>query len=319
MSNFAPVLVTGFNRPDFLNLQIERLVKLNCKIYVSLDVPKSDDLFNQEFSRNCLEVVDAFRDKLQDVRISETNLGCDLGITTAISWAFEKESALIILEDDVRTEQGFLEFATLALHNFRDNEDIGSIAGCNFAPTEYLTDPASPFRLSAFSNSWGWATWRNRWNDYLEDRDSFPNFTFNFPDNFWSFSNRSYWRDIFKQTETGDFDAWDFKWLYSNWRRKRLTLTSNKNLVLNIGFDSRATHTTNSIIPSWLPLEFEQFDGTLEPKTIPKRDVLADNWVLKNHFKATLRFQVINRLARKYPRLSKFYKKIQLYFGAEVK
>lgn len=317
MSDFAPVLVTGFNRPDFLYTQIETLAKFDCKIYVSLDVAKSEDLSNLEFSRKCIEVVDSFRERLHGVRISEFNLGCDLGITTGITWAFENEAALIILEDDVRIEQGFLEFATLALRNFQGNGNIGSIAGCNFAPRGYITDPTSPFRLSAFSNSWGWATWRDRWSDYLEDRNYFPDFSFDFPDNFWSLTNEIYWRDIFKLTKSGAFDAWDFKWLYSNWKRERLTITSNKNLVLNIGFDSRATHTTNSVVPAWLPLKIEQLDKAELPKVNLERDVSADDWISKNHFHATLGFQMKNRLARKFPFLSKYYKKIKQSFGSE--
>jgi hypothetical protein len=44
----------------------------------------------------------------------------------------------------------------------------------------------------------------------------------------------------------GSIDTWDFQWVFTGWRHKRLSILPNVNLVRNIGFGSGATHTSKS-------------------------------------------------------------------------
>ena len=321
MSEFAPILLTGFNRPDFLRQQLEFLCELKCRIYLSLDVAKENDLENKPLSDDCKKVAFEFSSKVEAIRISETNLGCDLGISTAITWVFKSEESLIIIEDDVVVEESFLRFATFALSKFANNLTIGSIAGSNFVPQAQITKEDEPYRLSAYTNSWGWATWKNRWSDFLLDRENFPAFDYSFPSEFWSLETKSFWSDIFKQTHLGAYDAWDFRWLYSNWSRSRLTLTSNKNLVLNRGFDSRATHTKSSKIPNWLPLKIDIVSEDDFYLTVSDniRDINADLWVSKNHFRVGFFHQVRNRISRNLPIISKIIRALKRQTISRVK
>jgi len=310
VNHFAPVLVTGFNRPEFLSEQIQLLLSMNCKIYVSLDVPKRGDLTNRQQSLRCISVLEHYSENLTAVRISSQNLGCYLGVTEAITWGFKHEKSLIILEDDVRVDRVFLTYATKMLTEFESNKNVGSVAGTNFVPESNITQNISRVRFSAFTSSWGWATWKDRWDDYLLDIDTFPEFDFNFPENFWSWKSKRYWTKIFKDTKNGKYDAWDYRWLYSNWKHNRLTLIPDANLVINIGFGAGATHTQDSKLPWWLPRVIEENFQVVDLPKYTQRDLGADSWMERNHFRTKLVQQLRANFSSKCPNVSKIYRRI---------
>ena len=308
MSQFAPVLVTGFNRPELLEQQIESLIGLGCKVYLSLDVPKENDLAYVDSSHRCIEIANRYSSNLAGVRISKENLGCFRGITEAITWGFGQEEMLIILEDDVRINETFLSYATRLLIEFESNQTVGSIAGSNFVPKSHITLKDGSVRFSAFTSSWGWATWRNRWNDYLQDLGTFPNQDSIFPTNFWSWGSKRYWKKVFEDTASGKYDAWDYRWLYSNWKRHRLTVVPNSNLAINIGFGRGATHTHDVNLPWWLPREIENSFKLLAIPTVTLRDEGADRWTERNHFRTGVDQQFRGEFSINFPRVAKAYR-----------
>ncbi|MBI3429124.1 MAG: hypothetical protein HY050_03515 [Actinobacteria bacterium] len=310
MSLFAPVLVTGFNRPELLEAQLQSLLKMGCKVYLSLDVPKKGDLANAESSQKCISIADRFSADLVGVRISDESLGCFRGVTEAITWGFGQEKVLIILEDDVRVNETFLSYSTLTLANFESIKTVGSIAGTNFVPKAHLTLNNDPFRLSAFTSSWGWATWSDRWSDYLQDLDTFPRQNFSFPTNFWSWTSKRYWNRVFEDTAKGKYDAWDYRWLYSNWKRRRLTVVPNSNLVINVGFGEGATHTQDANLPWWLPREIENSFKVLMIPSLSVRDERADRWMEENHYRTKMVQQLRGEFSSKFPRATMAYRRV---------
>ena len=309
MEKYAPILLIGYNRPEMLKESLEYLTTLDTRIYVALDVPKPNDSINWELSKKCQKILGEFTRQIFAIRISDQNQGCFKGVTQAISWAFAYEKELIILEDDIRINDKFLQFAThmLNIHEF-DNR-IGSITATNLVPADAICDASSAYRLSAFTSSWGWATWRNRWQDYLDDLDSFPKFDHTFPRGFWSLLTKRYWDRIFLETLHGKFDAWDYRWLYSNWKNSRLTIVPNSNLAINVGFGPSATHTKDLVLPWWLPTEInEDFMQAHVVKNLD-RDASADLWMSHNHYRSKLNQQIRGELASAMPRVSAFYRK----------
>lgn len=309
MENYAPVLLIGYNRPKMLKESLEYLVSIDAKLYVALDIPKPDDSINCELSRECQRIVGEFAGQIADIRISDQNQGCFKGVTQAISWAFTLEEKVIILEDDIRIGEEFLSFATQMLNVHEFNNCVGSIAATNLVPTDVISDPNSAYRLSAFTSSWGWATWRDRWQDYLDDLDSFPKFDHTFPEGFWSLLTKRYWDRIFLETLNGKFDAWDYRWLYSNWKNSRLTIVPNSNLAINIGFGPSATHTKDLVLPWWLPTQISTGFILVHGAESLDRDATADFWMSRNHYRNKFTQQVRSELASAFPRVSNYYRK----------
>ena len=308
MNPFAPVLVTGFKRPELLEEQLKSLIEAGCKIYLSLDVPNKSDLANVDSSHRCIVIANRYSSDLAGVRISKENLGCFRGITEAITWGFGQETMLIILEDDVRVDEIFLSHATKLLLDFELNQSVGSIAGTNFVPKSHITLKDDSVRFSAFTSSWGWATWRDRWNDYLEDLNTFPIHGSIYPTNFWSWTSKRYWEKVFEDTSIGKYDAWDYRWLYSNWKRCRLTVVPNSNLAINVGFGDGATHTHDLNLPWWLPREIE---NSFELNAIPSlivRDERADRWTERNVYRTRVIQQFRGEFSINFPRTAAVYR-----------
>ena len=110
----APVLLIGFNRPDFMAAQIAAVRAARpARLYVAVDGPRSDRPDEAEKCRAVRECV-----KLVDwpcevkTRFLEKNIGCKYGPATAIDWLFENEEMGIILEDDCYPAPGFFRFVT---------------------------------------------------------------------------------------------------------------------------------------------------------------------------------------------------------------
>lgn len=302
------ILITAFNRPSNLRNLLQTLAKSNFPILISIDAAKNGDSENASLTRQCYNVAKEFSKPNGKVRIEGVNQGCFLGVSRAISWGFQQYDRLIILEDDIVPSNAFLEFAEFMLSKYEDDLQVGCIGGSNLVPINDISDSSFDYRFSAYTTSWGWATWANRWSDYEDDLLTFPIFEYSTPKNYWSPSKRRYWDEIFKVTSEGLVDTWDYRWLYSNWKRNRLTVLPNSNLVLNIGFGELATHTKD--LPWWLPVTIDNsFKVTTTTPNII-RDKRADNWMERNHFRSTVRLQVRRELSKKLPWLAHQYKKI---------
>ena len=294
MQNFEPVLITGFNRPNQLEKLIASLIDYNCKILVSLDTAKVGDSQNEELNNKCQEILEKNRSKIFDFQVAAENLGCFKGVTSGISWGFEQAESLIILEDDLEIDRKFLEFASWSLRKFGTSESIGSIAGTNLYSRRRNNEMA---RLSAYTSSWGWATWNDRWSDYLSDLERFPTeLDFSGIKFEMSFAERLYWKRVFREVQEGEVDSWAYRWLYSNWKRGRFTLVANHNLVLNMGFGEMSTHTNDLAKPWWLPTEISMEFELESNFKLPQLGYEEDKWMRKFHFRVGFWQQIRNKL-----------------------
>ena len=56
----------------------------------------------------------------------------------------------------------------------------------------------------------------------------------------------AHWTEKFENTFRGAIDTWDYQWIFTCWRERRVTIFLAINLVRNIGFGKDATHTIGS-------------------------------------------------------------------------
>ena len=110
----VPILLIGFNRPDFMAAQIVAIRDARPpRLYIAVDGPREgriDEAEKCRAVRDCVKLIDwpceiktLFREK---------NLGCKYAVSSAITWFFENEEMGIILEDDCRPTVDFLRFAS---------------------------------------------------------------------------------------------------------------------------------------------------------------------------------------------------------------
>ena len=285
-----PLLVIAFNRPEHLSALIDRLRETQPpKVYLAIDGPREAHPSDTETVQACRDLVKNI-DWDVEVRtlFQDRNLGCGLGVSSAISWFFEHEERGIILEDDILPRASFFEFCSELLDRYENDERVLAISGCNFVPAQFQSRPDLPYRFSRVPHIWGWATWRRSWE--LHDLDM-SDWRTRLPlRKLWGAVGGSpagliFWKSIFDLMASQKVDTWDMQLVLEGMVRDMWTATSNVNLVDNIGFGGLATHTHDR--PQYLRTSEEiSLPLPMAPVTV---DEEADAWSRKVVFGATAR------------------------------
>ncbi len=119
MKSSAVLLIT-FNRPENTKIVFNKIVSSGVKkLYVFNDGPRDN---NTEDLKARNDIADMLKQYKGDCDIktlfSKSNYGCGPGPVKAITWAFEKEDRLIILEDDCVASRSFFCYCYFVLLSF---------------------------------------------------------------------------------------------------------------------------------------------------------------------------------------------------------
>ena len=274
-----PILILAFNRPNRLRALIDRLREVQpAHVYVSIDGPRSSHTTDKALVRQTRNLVATIDWPCEVVtNFASENLGCGRGVSSGINWFFTHVDRGIILEDDVMPSRDFFVFCEELLNRYQDDPRVFALSGCNFAPPEAITQPAS-YRFSAITHVWGWATWRRAWDAYRYDMTDWRK---RLPlRQRWRAMGANtggfiYWTAVFDWMRFGHIDTWDYQWSLAQMAHGGLTATSNVNLTDNVGFAEDATHTSHQ--PSFVRPS-ESIDFPLRHPEV-QRDLAADRWV----------------------------------------
>jgi hypothetical protein len=301
----SPVLFLIFNRPDTTEkvFQSIRAAKPP-RLYIAADGARKHKEGEADICAQTRNLVLNNIDWDCEVKtlLRDHNLGCKNAIADAIDWFFENEAEGIILEDDVLPSPSFFLFCDELLEKYRDDPRIGSIGGCNMA-AEFI-QPDESYFFSIYNKIWGWATWRRAWKLYDRTMKDWPEWHKNrgLQSMGIDLSFESYWHYQFEKTYYNKIDTWDFQWLYTCWKNNLASIIPRVNLIENIGFDERATHTYLGNAPACLANSNKHLDVPLShPKELAIRkdidrilDSRAHN-VRKLSLSKKLRFHLFGR------------------------
>lgn len=248
MSFPVPITLIVFNRPDLTQRVFQAVARVKPQtLFVISDGARHDrdgeaELIDQ--SRDVIGQVDWPCQVFTDY--SEVNLGCKQRIASGLDWVFGQTERSIVLEDDCLPEPTFFSFCERLLTRYQDDQRIMAISGNNFQQGRSRT-PHS-YYFSKFPHCWGWATWRRAWQKFDLRLSSWPDFQR--CDGLQLMSDHpreaAYWSKIFERQRQEQTSSWAYAWLYSMWAESGLAILPDVNLVTNIGFDDRATHTTGT-------------------------------------------------------------------------
>jgi hypothetical protein len=241
----TPVLFLIFNRPAetarvFVAIREQRPSRL----FVAADGARPDRADERALVRESRTIATKV-DWPCDVKIlfRDTNLGCGLAVSGAISWFFEQVEEGIILEDDCLPHADFFPYCETLLARYRHELRVATIAGTHFLPSSLHYEHSH--YASKYFQMWGWATWRRTWQNYDFDLSALSHEGFSdlLQATHPIAVERGYWTEIYKALKTGAIDTWDFQVFFSSWRTGSNHVMPGRNLVSNIGYGTNATHT----------------------------------------------------------------------------
>lgn len=245
----APVLVILFNRPD-LTAELFEIIEKNCsdrRVYIAIDGPRLNNNSDAQLCNAVVKIASDFRSLHSEnckLLMQTSNLGCGLGVKTAIDWFFENEEMGIILEDDCHPCADFFSFQDEMLLRYRDDYDVSIIAGVNFIPHPLRVEQDCYF--SKYTFIWGWGTWKRMWNKYIfylkkDNAEEYKKAI----DEFCDDKNEClFWNNILNSlVDTKNPYTWDFQLLFASWKWKCNAVCPSKNLIINKGMRADATHT----------------------------------------------------------------------------
>lgn len=249
-----PVLFITFVRSDYARISWNAIKKAKPrKLYFYSnkgrkekigEIERNEEIrtFIKEIDWDC-ELHTWFRDECADIYTS---------LIGAKNWAFENEETLIMLEEDCFASQAFFQYCDHFLKLYKDEMSIGFITGNNY--TNNYNPGETDHIISRSDHHFGWATWKNRWNqiDFYSDckpLTSFKNIRQFYYNNFYL--SVYYW---FLHQRIIEFvnrtHCWDYIATLHQYKYNQYTVTPIYNLVQNVGIVG--THNSRSDLQEFI-------------------------------------------------------------------
>lgn len=240
----APVVMFVYNRLDSVEQTIRNLKRNELanqtELFVFSDAAKKESqVENVSLVRNHIHKIDGFK----SVHIIEAkkNKGLAKSVITGVTEIINEKGKVIVVEDDLITAPQFLTFMNDALDFYEDEKKIWSISGYQFPfelPETYMKSVYVAYR----SSSWGWATWKDRWETIDWEVRDYSSYKYN-PIRIAKFCKGGTDLDkMLRYQMQGKIDSWAIRWCYNQCKQDKYTIYPVKSLVNNIGTDGRGTH-----------------------------------------------------------------------------
>ena len=241
----SPVLLFTYNRPDQTRQTVEALQRNHLadqsELYIFSDGPRTEaDADKVQQVREYLETIDGF--KKTTLKLAARNQGLAASIIGGVTEMINIYGSVIVLEDDLVTSSNFLSFSNQALSHYKADPQVFSISGYT-RPISGLKNNGVYFTSRA--SSWGWATWKEKWNEVDWTVSDYPHFASD------SRARRSFNRmgsdmaGMLDKQMRGEIDSWAIRWCYHQFRKSYVTVFPATSKLRNIGFNENASNTTN--------------------------------------------------------------------------
>ena len=227
-----------------------RTQKLGKVIYIFVDgarLHKDGELKEVELVREYVISITGF--KTLHYTFSEVNKGLGASIIDGVSEVINRYGKVIVLEDDLCVQPNFLAFMNQGLKYYEKVNGVFSICGYNNKikiPKDYKADAYIYNR----SSSWGWATWKDRWDTIdwkLEPFDIYKSKARVF--RCWAGSDA--WK-MLNDWHKGKNNSWAIRFVFAQFLQNKKCVNPCYSLINNRGFDGQGTN-----CKSWSRFKFE--------------------------------------------------------------
>ena len=249
-----PILLLGYNRPDYLAVRLEELRKISPPlIYISIDGSY------KELSQQITEILEQ---KLQDwpgsshvvVWRHDANIGLTHHVTSAISRALEANEKIIIVEDDISMAPNFYRNMVKGFEVLEKRKRLGTVGAFSPIHLPIKLQNLNHWRRTQYFSCWGWGVTREAWKYYEVDlRKENIDLSLSLSAT-WkklSLTQKRVWRQRFEKLVMYPLDTWDVQAQYMSFKYDFENILPVSRFVDNVGFlDDRSVHTKGSK-PRW--------------------------------------------------------------------
>lgn len=242
--SLAPIVVFAFNRLEPLKACVSALLAntevADSDLIVFVDGPRA----NKEGEKEKVESVREYVKKITGFKsltyhFSEKNRKLGPSIIAGVTEVINEYGKAIVVEDDLIVGKNFLSFMNQGLDKYEERKEVFSVCGyTNIVklPKEYPFDAYFCVR----SSSWGWATWKDRWDSVNWKLDDW-NMVKENASRFNKWGGSDCWK-MLRDWHDGKNMSWAIRFCYAQFLQNKLALFPNISHVANEGFDGEGTN-----------------------------------------------------------------------------
>lgn len=243
--NLSPICLFTYNRFSETQQTVEALQKnylaFQSELIIFSDGAKDiEGVDTVNKVRQYLRTIKGFK----SIKIYESskNKGLAQSIITGVTQIVKQYGKVIVLEDDLVTCPNFLNFMNDALNYYENNLKIQSINGYSLKINSLIKDSDVYFHKRTFP--WGWATWGNRWDYDIFNKEKIKLMLKNDRRIVRQFQNKC-GDDISKMLISsieGKNNSWYVRWVFSHYINDCYSVFPKYSKISNIGFNLNGTH-----------------------------------------------------------------------------
>lgn len=249
--NRAPVVIFSYNRIDKLE---ELLISLSScilsnetELFIFQDLNIELDYIYQNI------FMEKYNYKFQNITFINrpVHMGLKMNIITGVDQIFQSYNNLIVFEDDLICHKQCLIYFNYLLEYYENNSNIWHING--WSP---LMKSNFDLIKSKYVYSWGWATWKEKWEKISFDLNLNSY-------NVWSRINVKFWlflhhdkKQTWKDNKNNRITTWAIFWQICILSNGGYSLTPTNTLLLNNGLINGTNHKRTSLKDRFYPKAF---------------------------------------------------------------
>lgn len=243
MGNTA-IVIFAFNRPDHLEKTLLHLAACHTyrqfPLYFFIDGPRNN--LESEKVNEVKKLAAEYDHGDKRIFSSQINAGLRPSVLNGMNSVFKEFERAIVLEDDICVHPDFLDYHLNCLDLYENHHQIWSVSGFIIPRLgKKLNDlTAKEMFLAPRASSWGWSTWRSRWEMAVWDKQIiFDHFRRHFIAYHRSGGDKL--RMLVREME-GKSSSWAILWDYNHFMNKAGCIYPFSSYITNIGLDHSGTH-----------------------------------------------------------------------------
>lgn len=251
----SPIILFVYKRPEHTKKVLEALSKCEqskkTPLIIYSDGKKTNtSLKVKDKIEKTREIIKRFKEEKKnhflniEIHEATSNKGLAKSVQKGITTQLNNYEKVIVLEDDIVPQKGFLKYMNEALDRYEDEENVWGISASAFPLQNEELVGEKTFFLPV-NSSWGWATWKKTWDKIdFSIENIFQKFNQNsITEKEYNFGDYYYYQ-ILEAQKNKKIDSWATFFMANMFLEQGYFLFPKKSLVQNTGFDESGTHCT---------------------------------------------------------------------------